>query len=161
MFMKLKGQTLLKKMKHHRRHWERTLDLIIEKGLENTPVSQKWFLRDVVAHVLWYETELLSALERQSIIDSDFWNMEVEARNDMIYLETQSRALDELREDSQTIFLGLLKKIESISDEDLNSDTYIKRRKGTRVTHDFIGGITFWHWEEHEDSLINIFDLDY
>ena len=46
-------------------------------------------------------------------------------------------------------------------DEDLNSDTYIKRKEGTRITHDFIGGITFWHYEDHEDALIDLFDLEY
>ena len=79
----------------------------------------------------------------------------------MIFDKTQNRTLNELLSESKDIYARLLKEIESISDDDLNSEIYIERKEGTRVTHDFIGGITFWHWEDHEDCLINTFDLDY
>ena len=118
-------------------------------------------MKDVVAHITWYEKELLDGLQKKSIAESKFWNTDVETRNAMIFEETQDRTLEELLAESRNVFERLLKEIETISDDDLNSDVYIKRKEGTRVTHDFIGGLTFWHAEEHEDVLIDLFDLEY
>ena len=148
-------------MKFNRKLWDLTIDSIIAMKAENDPVSQKWFLKDVIAHVSWYDKELLDALETRSIVESEFWNMDVEARNEFIFANTQDQTFPDLLKQSKTTFDKLLKTIETISDEDLNSDIYVKRKEGTRIIHDFIGGITYWHYEEHHDRLIDVFDLDY
>ena len=82
-------------------------------------------------------------------------------RNEMIFKNTQEQTLDEVLKESKDIFDNLINKIEDMSDEELNSDDFVKRKTGKRSTWDFIGGITFWHFEDHEDALIECFDLDY
>lgn len=159
--MKIKKTTLLKKMIYRRKQWDLTIDSILEKGVENDRISQKWYLKDVIAHITWYERELLDALEMKSIVRSKFWNMDVEERNEMIFLNTQDLILNALLVDSKKTFDNLVNKIETLTDDELNSDIYIKRKEGTRITHDFIGGISFWHYEDHEDHLIDLFDLEY
>ena len=159
--MRIKRTTLLKKMIYKRKHWEFTIDSIFAKQQENDPISQKWYLKDVIAHITWYEKELLDVLEKKSMAESEFWNMGIEERNDMIFNNTQNQTLNDLLIESKRTFDDLVRKIQTISDENLNSDTYIKRKEGTRITHDFIGGITFWHYEDHEDALIDLFDLEY
>ena len=159
--MHLKGTTLLKKIRYNRRRWDSIIESVIGKGLEIEPVNERWILKDVIAHISWYEKELLKALQRKTLADSTFWNTDVETRNSMIFDMTQNRTLNELLSESKEIYEQLLEEIKLISDADLNSEIYIRRKEGTRVTHDFIGGVTYWHWEDHEDYLINIFDLDY
>ncbi len=159
--MRIKRTTLLKKMIYKRKHWDFTIDSIFAKQQENGPISQKWYLKDVIAHITWYEKELLDVLEKKSMAESEFWNMGIEERNDMIFNNTQNQTLNDLLIESKKTFDDLVGKIQTISDEDLNSDTYIKRKEGARITHDFIGGITFWHYEDHEDALIDLFDLEY
>jgi hypothetical protein len=61
---------------------------------------------------------------------------------------------------SKDIFNSLILSIEEMSDEELNSDDFIQRKE-KRITWDFIGGNNFWHYEDHEDALIERFDLDY
>ncbi|MHA2322586.1 MAG: DinB family protein [Candidatus Thorarchaeota archaeon] len=150
--MKIKRTTLLKKMLYRRKQWDLTIDSVIAKHGESDRISQKWHLKDVIAHITWYERELLDALEKKSTVESEFWNMDVEERNKLIFANTQDQTLTDLLAVSKSAFDNLVKKIETISDEDLNSEIYIKRKQGTRITHDFIGGITFWHYEDHEDA---------
>lgn len=159
--MKMKKKTLLKKLRYRRKHWDSIVDVIIKKGLEKEKISEKWYVKDAIAHITWYEKELIEALENKSIAESVFWNMSVEDRNDMIFDKTQDKTLDEILNESKSIFDALIIKIEMMSNEELNSDVYIKRKSGTRVTWDFIGGITFWHYENHEDLFIERFDLEY
>ncbi|MHA2028714.1 MAG: hypothetical protein ACXAC2_01100 [Candidatus Kariarchaeaceae archaeon] len=159
--MRIKKTIFLKKLKYRRQHWDFTIDTTVKNGLGNEKVSEKWFVKDVINHITWYEKELIKAIENESIIESQFWNMGVADRNDMIFKRTQSKTLNESIVESKIVFEDLIILIERMNDEELNSDSFIKRKTDKRVTHDFIGGISFWHYEDHEDALINRFGLDY
>jgi hypothetical protein len=85
----------------------------------------------------------------------------VSERNAQIFNETQEVTLEEILEESARTFTALVNKVRGVSDADLNSDEYIQRASGKRVTWDFIGANNFWHFEDHEDALIERFDLEY
>ncbi len=159
--MKIKKTTLLKKLRYRRKHWDSTIDRIIKDGLEEEMITAKWSVKDVINHITWYEKELVDALENRSIVDSKFWNMPVEERNEMIFNKAHDKPLHAVVEMSEMVFNDLITKIEEMNDEELNSDDYIKRKSDKRITHDFIGGISFWHYEDHEDVLIDYFNLEY
>lgn len=159
--MIIKKSTFLKKLRYRRKHWDSTIDTIIANNLENEKISQKWYLKDIIAHITWYEKELLFALEHKSIVESEFWNMKVDERNNVIFTKTQENTLSDILTDSTKVFNNLIAKVEDLTHEDLNSENFVERKEGTRITHDFIGGISFWHYEDHEDALIDRFDLEY
>ncbi|NHJ47655.1 MAG: DinB family protein [Asgard group archaeon] len=153
--------TFLKKIKLKRKHWDLTIDTIIKKGLENEMYSKKWSIKDVIAHITWYDKALLKALKKKSIVDSDFWSLSIDDRNEMIFNNTQEKSFNELLKESKETFDALIEEISKLSDEELNSEDYIKREPGKRITWDFIGGNNFWHYEDHEDALIELFNMDY
>lgn len=161
MLMNIETKTFLKKMKFRRKCWDSLIETIIEKGIDKEKVSNKWFFKDVISHITWYDKEILKALEKKSIAESKFWNVSISERNDMIFKDTQEFSLEKILKESNTVFVDLIKEIEQISDDNLNSDNYIKRKKDKRITWDFIGANNFWHYEDHEDALIELFDLDY
>jgi hypothetical protein len=154
-------RTFVKKMKHRRKQWDSIVATIIKKGLDKEKISEKWYFRDVICHITWYDKEILKALETKSIAESQFWNVSISERNDMIFNDTQEISLDEILNESKSTFNELASKIEELSDEDLNSDNHIKRKSDKRTTWDFIGANNFWHFEDHEDALVERFDLDY
>ena len=159
--MRYSAKTFSKKMRYKRKHWDYLIDSVIEKGLENEILSEIWSFKDVICHVTWYDKELVKALDTKSIVGSNFWNVSVSQRNDTIFNDTQKITLDEILKESKATFNTLVKKIEALKDEDLNSDEYIKRKSDKRITWDFIGANNFWHFEDHEDALVERFDLDY
>ena len=159
--MYIKTDTFLKKMIFRRKHWGSIIKKIIMKGLEKKRISNKWYVKDVICHITWYDKKILKALETKSIVESTFWNVSIDERNEMIFKETQDLSLDEILEESQNVFIKLINKIKELSDDELNSDDYIKRKSDKRITWDFIGANNFWHYEDHEDALIQQFNLDY
>ncbi len=159
--MQYATKTFLKKMQYRRKHWDSLINTIIKKGLDKEKISEKWYFKDVICHITWYDKEILKALETRSIAESKFWNVSISDRNDMIFNDTQEITLDEILKESKSIFDDLVNRIEELCDEDLNSDDYIKRKSDKRITWDFIGANNFWHFEDHEDALIERFDLDY
>jgi len=159
--MEYTTKTFLKKMKFRRKHWDSLVDNVINEGLAEDKVSEKWFFKDVICHITEYDKEILKALETKSIAESKFWNVSISERNEMIFNDTQGISLGDVFEESKNTFDALINKIGELSDEDLNSEDYIKRKSDTRVTWDFIGANNFWHSEDHEDALVERFDLDY
>ena len=159
--MKIKKTTLLKKLRYRRKQWDATIGRIVKDDLEEEMITNEWSVKDVINHITWYEKELLVALENRSIVESEFWTTPVDDRNEMIFNKTQDKTLHQVLEISKTVFDDLINKIEKMSDEELNSEDFIKRKSAKRITHDFIGGISFWHYEDHEDALIDHFDLEY
>lgn len=159
--MNIKTETFQKKMKFRRKHWDSLIDTIIERSLDKEKISDKWYFKDVICHITWYDKEILKALETRSIAESKFWNVSISDRNEMIFNETQEFTLDEILKESNSVFNNLVNKIKELSDDDLNSENYIKRKSDKRITWDFIGANNFWHFEDHEDALIQQFDLDY
>ena len=159
--MEYTTKTFLKKMKYRRKHWDSLIKNIIKKGLDKEKISEKWYFKDVICHITWYDIEVLKALETKSIAESKFWNVSISERNEMIFNDTQEFTLDEILEESKSVFSDLVNKIKELSDDDLNSEDYIKRKSDKRITWDFIGANNFWHFEDHEDALIERFDLDY
>lgn len=159
--MQYTTKTFLKKMKYRRKHWDSLINTIIKKRLDKEKISEKWYFKDVICHITWYDIEVLKALETKSIVESKFWNASISERNEMIFNDTQEITLDKILKESKRVFKDLINKIEDLSDEDLNSDEYIKRKSDKRITWDFVGANDFWHFEDHEDVLIERFDLDY
>ena len=159
--MQYTTKTFLKKMKYRRKHWDSLINTIIKKRLDKEKISEKWYFKDVICHITWYDIEVLKALETKSIVESKFWNASISERNEMIFNDTQEITLDKILKESKRVFKDLINKIEDLSDEDLNSDEYIKRKSDKRITWDFVGANNFWHFEDHEDVLIERFDLDY
>ncbi len=159
--MQYTTKTFLKKMKYKRKHWDSLINTIIKKRLDKEKISEKWYFKDVICHITWYDIEVLKALETKSIVESKFWNASISERNEMIFNDTQEITLDKILKESKRVFKDLINKIEDLSDEDLNSDEYIKRKSDKRITWDFVGANDFWHFEDHEDVLIERFDLDY
>ncbi len=148
-------------MIYRRKHWDTLIETIIKKGLVEEKISDKWFFKDVICHITMYDKEILEALKTKSIAESEFWNVSIEERNDMIFNDTQEITLEEILKESRSVFDELVEAIKELSDEELNSDEYIKRKSDKRITWDFIGANNFWHFEDHEDALIQQFDLEY
>ena len=148
-------------MIYRRKHWDAIIETVFKKGLEKEKISDKWFFKDVICHITWYDKEILEALETKSIARSKFWNMSIAERNEMIFNDTQEITLDEILKESRSVFDELVKAIKELSDDELNSEEHIKRKSDKRITWDFIGANNFWHYEDHEDALIQLFELDY
>jgi hypothetical protein len=107
------------------------------------------------------DKEILKALETRSIADSKFWNVSISERNEMIFNDTQELNFENIQIESKNTFDKLIHQIGELSDDELNSEDYIQRKNDKRITWDFIGANNFWHYEDHEDALIQKFDLDY
>lgn len=153
--------TFLKKIRYRRDKWNTLIETIINNGFKEVMISNHWSVKDVIAHITWYDKELTNALQQKSIVDNIFWNMQINKRNEMIFQKTHEQSFEDILKTSQETFNRLIEEIEKLTDIELNVDNYIQRKSDKRITYDFIAGNNFYHYEDHADILIEHFDLDY
>ena len=154
-------KTLLKKLSSGHKNLHSIITITIAKGLNNKIISNKWYLKDVIAHLTWYEKETINALITRSMVDNEFWNMSIDDRNELIFKNKHTKSLEEALKDYENTFAKLLSEIERLDDNELNSDDFIKRKSNKRKTYDLILGNSYYHSDDHIDILVEQFDLDY
>ena len=82
-------------------------DLMLKPGVEGD-----WSAKDILAHVMWYEREMVGMLKSRALVGSDLWALPLDERNAGVHEETKNMTLDEVRAESARVFPELLEQLE-------------------------------------------------
>ena len=140
----------------------RTAYLTILAGLDTTQLLQpnscgEWSVKDVIAHVSWYERQMVGMITTRSLAGSPWWNLTLEVRNAAIQAENRDRPLEEILKESQEVFGELMKQLESLSEEDLHTANNFKDMPTEWVPWEVIASNTFEHYPDHSRDIQTAF----
>lgn len=146
-------EKLIKLVRDCWRDWQDVLNSV-EPGYLATPgVSGRWSVKDVVAHVTWYEREMVGLLRGRSLDSaSPLWMLGNDERNQKVYEENRGRALDEVMEEAARIHAELMPLIEALAEEDLHEPSRLSMPPDW-VPWQILRGSTYKHYEEHAQDL--------
>src|SRR4051812_25757537 len=85
----------LEKLRAARTEWDALLQGISSAQMVELGAYGNWSVKDVVAHVTWYEREMVDLLRERRLDGSDLWLLPHTERNEAIYRENRSRSLDD------------------------------------------------------------------
>jgi hypothetical protein len=136
-----------------RAEYERVLaevgqDRMLEPGLPGG-----WSVKDVIAHVSWYEREMVLLLETRALTDSELWNLPPNDRNKAIYEEGKDLPLEQVRTDSNQLFERLWALISELADEDLMDSARIDQMPDDLEPWQVLASNTFEHYQEHVPDI--------
>ena len=114
-------------------------------------------MKDVIAHVSWYERQMVGMITTRSLAGSPWWNLTLEVRNAAIQVENRDRPLDEILKESQEVFGELMKQLESLSEEDLHTAINFKDIPTAWVPWEVIASNTFEHYPAHSRDIQTAF----
>ncbi|MBX3080696.1 MAG: ClbS/DfsB family four-helix bundle protein [Anaerolineae bacterium] len=127
-----------------------------EEAMLRAGVVGLWSIKDLLAHLTAWESELVTALARLAVSrkiphiveidDLDEWNMEVYAVN-------ARRALSDVLEDFQGVHKHLLKAVEEIDEKTLTNPRRFPWMEGEPLSY-LIAENGFWHESEHADQIL-------
>jgi hypothetical protein len=102
--------------------WEALLTQIPESRMTQPGVAgdAKWSVKDLIAHVAWYESEIVTVLQTRALRGSELWGVSVEERHNGIWQQSKDRPLEEIRERAGHVFDALLQGLETLAEEDLH-----------------------------------------
>ena len=109
-------------------------------------VNDDWSVKDVLAHIAWWEQHLLRRLRTGQ---DDLYTAGVDPggathkANAEIFAASRERALDDIRAEFDASFQQLLAELEALPPEDAEQDEIYRA----------IGADTFVHYPEHTEML--------
>lgn len=74
-------EEFLRRLRASRRAWESALASIPSADLETIGFCGNWSAKDVVAHMEWYEQEMINILQQRAFVASDLWQVSADKRN--------------------------------------------------------------------------------
>jgi hypothetical protein len=133
--------------------WEATTSLLNPAEQDELRVAGDWKVKDVYAHLAWHEQQMLEFLVAGRFVGSDWWNLPLHERNQMIYEESRDRPADAVREDARNIHEALYKTLEGLTDEQLNDPAQWPGMPAEWTPWDLIADNTYRHYRDHTADL--------
>lgn len=151
---------LLDRMHAGRAEFEAALAQISEPDMLRPELDNGWSVKDVLAHTGWWE--MLAANIVEGLLDSgwphpeDDLKLESDADIDQVNADAYARLRDVPLAEAQRLdqegYARLLALVERASEADLFDPDRFAYRKG-RPLFAWVGGNTFWHYDEHLPAL--------
>lgn len=130
--------------------WERAIARIpIDRwGDPNAPGNGS--IKDLVAHIAWYEAEMVSLLlTRDFTKGSGLWFLEPDERNAAIYAERADWSHDRIVLLEHEMFTALQPLVAELDEVDLNEASQFPGMPEDVIPWEIIAGNTFGHYDEH------------
>lgn len=108
-----------------------------------------WSVKDVIAHVNWYEREMLGVLEQRALIGSELWELPADERNVPIYKDGKDLPLDAVLAESSQLFERLWALVSGLADEDLVDSSRFDQMPEDWEPWKVLASNTYEHYQQH------------
>jgi uncharacterized damage-inducible protein DinB len=143
----------LEEFNKERAAWVALLDEIPTARWTDPGASGDWTVKDVVAHVVWHEREILGVLRARAVVGSELWALDTQPRNEAIYAESRDRPLAEVQADASQTGAELAAEVERLTEEDLNEPDRIRDMIPGYRPWQLLADNTYDHYRDHRSAL--------
>jgi hypothetical protein len=145
--------TFINTLQQARAQWEAILVQINEQRMLQPGIVGTWSVKDLIAHVSWYEREMVSVIRLRVFTGSEWWALTTDERNAMIYQQNRQRPLQEIVDEGQRSYTELLEAVQSLSDEDLTDPRHFRDMPEDWVPWQIFAGNSFEHYQDHLPAM--------
>lgn len=145
--------TFIGLLEQARSEWEDALKQLNEQRMLQPGIEGSWSVKDLIAHVSWYEGEMVPVILQHVFTGSDWWAMPTDERNELIYQQNKERPLQEVVQDGRRSSANLLQAVQSLSDEDLNDANHFRDMPEDWIPWHIFAGNSYEHYQDHLPAL--------
>jgi hypothetical protein len=133
----------------------------LQKALNNIPVETmdtpvkagEWSVKDILAHLTWYERQMIGVVGQRALVGSDLWNLPLDERNYAIYVQLKEKTTAEVLTESVAVHAQLMALLQGLSDDELNQPPLFKDMPPHWIPGDLIASNTYEHYRAHLRSI--------
>jgi uncharacterized protein (TIGR03083 family) len=104
---------LIRLVRDRRDRLDKMLAHVPAGRMEEPGVDGDWTVKDVVAHIVWHEQEMVRALSARSLeVGSEMWDQPTEQRNNTIYEQNRGRSVEDVLAEYEEVLPPLLHALE-------------------------------------------------
>lgn len=144
---------VLETLLYARRDWDMLIDRIDESIMHQPGVCGDWSIKDIIAHITWYDNEIEELLRTRKLEGSDLWELEPNQRNEAIFKASQLKSLDEIRRESLQVFARLLTAVEDAEPEDFADPGRFENMPQDWQPLEIIAMNTWVHYAHHAEQI--------
>ena len=139
----------VEKVRTARNKWDAAVACIPPADGQSPDSCGDWSLKDVIAHITWYDQEMVTMLERREFAGSDLWELPTDQRNAAIHERVKDGTLTEKIVEARQVFECLMELIASLNDKDLSDPTSFPGLPLDWKPWQVLASNTYEHYEEH------------
>ncbi|MBN2386158.1 MAG: ClbS/DfsB family four-helix bundle protein [Anaerolineales bacterium] len=118
-----------------------------------------WSVKDVIAHIAWYEREMVGVLEAHALAGSELWELPLEPRNAAIHAVNQDRPLEDVLVEARLVTQDLLRLLPALTEADLTDATRFPGMPPDWIPREVIASNTCEHYPEHAAEIRRAFGI--
>jgi uncharacterized protein (TIGR03083 family) len=112
-----------------------------------------WTIKDVIAHLTWFERETVALVRSREFVGSELWLLDTHERNAAIFAANRDRILDDVRAENQVTRIALLSALATLSDADLDAPERCPPMPAELMPIQILEDNTWLHYEAHRERL--------
>jgi hypothetical protein len=121
--------------------------------LERPGVEGTWSVKDIMAHITWFEQEMAFMLQTRTLAGSKLWELPQDERNRIIYEQNHPTPLAVVRSESNSVHEDLVLLIQLCSDEELNQAARFESMPSDWIPAEVLASNTYEHYRDHITAI--------
>lgn len=136
-----------------RAQWEALLAKVDQARVTEPGIEGEWSLKDILAHVAWYEREMVGILQTRALVGSSLWVLPNVERNAAIFDQNCNRSLPEVLAEAQHVYFELLHTAQSLADDDLIDPSRYRDMPADWVPWKVFADNSYEHYAAHIPAI--------
>ncbi len=148
--------TFLAALRRERAAWEALLaevGALGEARMTQPGVSGEWSIKDIVAHVTWYEREMVGLLRTHALAGSPLWELPHDQRNIALFDELRGKPLASVQAEARQTFAELLALVEGLTEADLHDASRYRDMPPDWIPWEVLADNSYTHYPQHTPAI--------
>ena len=141
--------SFINKVQEAREEWQSLIEEVDKPRMIEPGLPGGWSVKDVIAHITWYEREMIGMLKAMALEGSDLWQLPQDERNIPIYEQNKDLPLEEVLSEAEQVYDQLYQAIASLSDDELSDPSHFRHMPSEWIPWDVMAGNTYKHYHQH------------
>jgi uncharacterized damage-inducible protein DinB len=139
----------LAQLRKARGDWTSALARLSQDHLVQPGFCDGWSARDVVAHMAWYDREMIALLERRQLGGSQLWELTPDERNAAIHAQPSEATTGREIQAEEALYMRLEALTEALADSDLNDPSMFPGMPSDWMPWQVLASNTYEHYSDH------------
>lgn len=144
---------LLDILQYEHRAWNALLARLDPQRLQEPGAVGRWSIKDLIAHITWYEREITAAFQARALVGSPLWEKPPAERNRLIYEQHREQSLEMVLADSRRAYHELVAVVSSLSEADLNDPARLNSWPEGLPPWRLLAENSYEHYQAHRADL--------
>jgi uncharacterized protein (TIGR03083 family) len=143
----------MNRVQTERAEWDALLDQVGPARMAEPGVAGEWSVKDIIAHITWFEREMVGMLRAHALVGSELWNLAPAERNAAIFEENRDRPLDDVLKEAPQVFQQLVELVQALDERDLIDPSRFPGMPAEWQPWKIMADNTFDHYRAHAPDI--------